>query len=123
MQYTENMKLRKPEESDLFDIADFNFNADKMDDFRAQYASQMSQLSSELSRFGGLRFKTLTKSEYESLEPDPATVYYVTDGNKVTQYFGAVKLTSGTNTAGDSVTLSDGTAAAVAGAPQSLEEE
>ena len=31
MNYTENYELRKPDGSDIYDIADFNFNADKID--------------------------------------------------------------------------------------------
>ena len=42
-----------------------------------------------------VKIKNMIKAEYDLITPDPNTVYYVTDGSKVTQYLGGVKLTAG----------------------------
>lgn len=42
-----------------------------------------------------VKIKKMIKAEYDLIVPDPNTVYYVVDGNKVTQYLGDVKLTAG----------------------------
>lgn len=95
-------------------------------DFRSVYSSQMSQMYGKLSeltqRLGAASIKICTAEEYSALTPDPNTVYYVTDGSKVTQYLGGVKLTSGTVSAGSATVMADGTAQAVSGAAQTIEE-
>lgn len=95
-------------------------------DFRSVYSSQMSQMYGKLSELtanlGGLKIKKCTAEEYSALTPDPNTVYYVTDGSKVTQYLGDVRLTSGTVSAGSATVMADGTAQAVSGAAQTIEE-
>lgn len=49
-----------------------------------------------ISDLGGMQILKLTKDEYESIEHNSDTIYYVTDGEKVTQYIGNSKMTSGT---------------------------
>ena len=99
----------------------------RLADFRSTYASQMSQMYGKLSeltqRLGAASIKICTAEEYSALTPDPNTVYYVADGSKVTQYLGDVKLTSGTVSAGSATVMADGTAQAVSGAAQTMEEE
>ncbi|MBS7398222.1 MAG: BppU family phage baseplate upper protein [Ruminiclostridium sp.] len=67
--------------------------------FRSEYASQMANLYSKLGKLtqqlGGASIKICTAEEYSALTPDPNTVYYVVDGDKITQYLGTAKLTSG----------------------------
>lgn len=82
MNYTENLSLKLPENSDIFDISDLNGNMEKLDKTIGTMA-------------GGIKSVKCTAEEYSALTPDPNTVYYVVDGNKITQYLGSVKLTSG----------------------------
>ncbi len=56
-------------------------------------ASVKKALSAQL---GDITIKKITKEEYDSIEHDSNTIYYVQDGDKVTQYLGDVKLTTGT---------------------------
>lgn len=45
----------------------------------------------------GLSFIRMSKADYEALPTvDPNTIYYVVDGNKITQYMGDAQLSSGT---------------------------
>jgi hypothetical protein len=56
----------------------------------------------------GMSFLTTTKEVFDTMEShDPTTVYYVLDGNKVTQYLGDTKLSSGSSVNGVAVTLAD----------------
>lgn len=48
-----------------------------------------------LKQLGGASIKIISKAEYDSIEHDSNTIYYVQDGDKVVQYFGDTKLTSG----------------------------
>lgn len=48
-----------------------------------------------ISDLGGMQILKLTKEEYESIEHNSDTIYYVVDGDKITQYVGDSKLTSG----------------------------
>lgn len=50
---------------------------------------------------GGLSFVKLTKEEYDAIVvKDPNTIYYVVDGDKIIQYMGDTKMTSGTTAGG-----------------------
>ena len=54
-----------------------------------------------LRRLGGLSFMVLSKEEFDALEvKEPATVYFVYNGNKVTQYIGEAQLGGASITAG-----------------------
>jgi hypothetical protein len=59
---------------------------------------------------GGVSLRVLTKSDYDALEShDSATVYYVIDGNKISQYLGDTKLSAGTAaTVGSAVQIYSG---------------
>lgn len=46
-------------------------------------------------QLGDVVIKVITKEEYDSIEHDGNTVYYVVDKDKVVQYFGDTKLGSG----------------------------
>lgn len=59
---------------------------------RCLAASAKKAISSQL---GGVTIKIITKEEYDSTEHDSNTIYYVQDGDKVVQYVGDTKLTSG----------------------------
>lgn len=48
-----------------------------------------------LGQLGGVSIKIVSKAEYDSIEHDSNTIYYVQDGDKVVQYLGDAKLTSG----------------------------
>ncbi|MGN0633908.1 MAG: hypothetical protein ACI4JW_08565 [Oscillospiraceae bacterium] len=82
MKYTENLSLKLPESSDIFDISDLNDNMEKLDETIGTMA-------------GGIKSVKCTAEEYSALTPDPNTVYYVVDGGKVTQYLGSAKLSTG----------------------------
>lgn len=109
MKYTENLSLKLMEDTDPFDAADLNDNMEKLDETVGSMA-------------GGIKSLKCTAEQYSALTPDPNTVYYVVDGSKVTQYLGDVKLTSGTVSAGSATVMADGTAQAVSGAAQTIEE-
>lgn len=48
------------------------------------------------AQVGTVTIKTMTKEEFDSIETkDTSTLYIVTDGNKVTLYFGDAKLSGG----------------------------
>lgn len=55
-------------------------------------ASAKEAVSSQL---GNTTIKIITKDEYDSITPDSDTIYYVVDGDKIVQYVGDTKLTSG----------------------------
>lgn len=52
-------------------------------------------ISSIKNQLGDIAIKKITKEEYDSTEHDSNTIYYVQDGDKIVQYFGDTKLTSG----------------------------
>lgn len=58
-----------------------------------------------VNNMGGMQLMKITKEEYESIEHDPNTLYFVIDGDKVIQYLGDSKLTSGFITIGDTYTV------------------
>lgn len=48
------------------------------------------------AQIGTVTITTLTKEEFDNIEvKDTSTLYIVTDGNKVTMYFGDAKLSGG----------------------------
>lgn len=53
-------------------------------------------ISSIKNQIGDVSIKIITKEEYDSIEHDSNTIYYVQDGDKVVHYLGDTKLTSGT---------------------------
>lgn len=53
-------------------------------------------ISSIKNQVGDVSIKIITKEEYDSIEHDSNTIYYVQDGDKIIQYIGDVKLTTGT---------------------------
>ena len=57
------------------------------------------------AQIGTVKIKTLTKEEFDSIEAkDTLTLYIVTDGNKVTLYFGDAKLSGGSRSGLSSLT-------------------
>lgn len=53
------------------------------------------------AQIGTVTITTLTKEEFDNIEvKNPSTLYIVTDGNKVTMYFGDAKLSSGGSCSG-----------------------
>lgn len=48
-----------------------------------------------VSDLGGMQILKIFKSDYDSIEHDPNTIYFVVDGDKITQYIGDSKLSSG----------------------------
>lgn len=60
---------------------------------RCLAASAKKAISSQL---GDTSIKIISKEEYDSIEHDANTIYYVQDGDKIIQYIGDVKLTVGT---------------------------
>lgn len=48
-----------------------------------------------LRQLGGASIEIISKAEYDSIEHDSKTIYYVQEDGKVVQYLGDVKLTSG----------------------------
>lgn len=85
MTATEHYGLAKPELNDVYGdyISDQCDNADKIDS--ALYSVKQAQ--------GGLTLKTLTPEAYTAIpDPDPSTVYFVSDGVTLEIYLGAVKL-------------------------------
>ena len=108
MNYTENLSLKLPERSDIFDISDINGNMEKLDETIGTMA-------------GGIKSVKCTAEEYSALTPDPNTVYYVVDGDKVTQYLGSAKLSTG-NYPAEAVLSADGLIGAFGNATK-VEEE
>ena len=48
------------------------------------------------SALGSVKFRIISKEDFDALtEKDSSTVYYVTDGSKVTQYLGDAELSGG----------------------------
>lgn len=60
---------------------------------RCLAASAKKAISSQL---GDTTIKIISKEEYDSIEHDANTIYYVRDGDKIIQYIGDVKLVTGT---------------------------
>jgi hypothetical protein len=60
---------------------------------RCLAASVKKAISDQL---GDTSIKIISKEEYDSIEHDANTIYYVRDGGKITQYIGDIKLTVGT---------------------------
>lgn len=48
-----------------------------------------------ISDLGGMQILKLTKEEFDSIEHDSDTIYFVTIGDKIEQYVGDTKLLSG----------------------------
>lgn len=85
---TEHYELAKPELNDVYGdyISSQCDNADKIDS--ALYSVKQAQ--------GGLTLKTLTPEAYTAIpEPDPSTVYFVSDGVKLEIYLGTAKVSGG----------------------------
>jgi hypothetical protein len=63
----------------------------------SDFAIYRKDLDTLAANMGGMKLVLISQSDYDDLEaPDSKTVYYVVDENgKVTQYLGAVKLSSG----------------------------
>lgn len=60
---------------------------------RCLAASAKKAISDQL---GDTSIKIISKEEYDSIVHDENTIYYVRDGDKIIQYIGNVKLTTGT---------------------------
>ena len=64
MNTTSNLGLRKPEDTDLYDVDDMNYNSDRIDSFAGQ--------------LGGLTIMKLTQAEYDAIvTPSASTVYII----------------------------------------------
>lgn len=88
MTATEHYGLAKPELNDLYGdyISSQCDNADKIDS--VLYSVKQAQ--------GGLTLQTLTPEAYAAIpEPDLATVYFVSDGEKLEIYLGTAKVSGG----------------------------
>lgn len=48
-----------------------------------------------VSDLGGMQILKISKSDFDNIEHDPNTIYFVVDGDKITQYIGDSKLSSG----------------------------
>lgn len=59
---------------------------------RCLAASAKKAISDQL---GDTRIKIINKEEYDSIEHDANTVYYVRDGDKIIQYIGDIKIGTG----------------------------
>ena len=59
---------------------------------RCLAASVKKAISDQL---GDTSIKIISKEEYDSIEHDANTIYYVRDGDKIIQYIGDVKLVTG----------------------------
>ena len=64
---------------------------------RCLAASAKKAISAQL---GDISIKKITKEEYDSIEHDTNTIYYVVDGDKIIQYIGDVKLGTGSQSGG-----------------------
>lgn len=64
---------------------------------RCLAASAKKAISDQL---GDTSIKIISKEEYDSIEHDTNTIYYVQDGNKIIQYIGDVKLFAGSQSGG-----------------------
>lgn len=53
-------------------------------------------ISSIKNQIGNVTIKIISKEEYDSIEHDTNTIYYVIDGDKIIQYIGDTKLVTGT---------------------------
>lgn len=53
-----------------------------------------------IADLGGMQIMKISKSDYDSIEHDPNTLYFVVDGDKIIQYIGDNKLSSGIVTSG-----------------------
>lgn len=88
MTATEHYGLAKPELNDVYGdyISSQCDNADKIDS--GLYSVKQAQ--------GGLTLQSLTPDEYAAIpEPDPSTVYFVSDGVKLEIYLGTAKVSGG----------------------------
>lgn len=64
-------------------------------DFEARCIA--SSVKNALSlQLGDITIKIISKEEYDSTTHDSNTIYYVQDGDKISQYIGDVKLVTGT---------------------------
>lgn len=79
---------------------------------RCLAASAKKAISAQL---GDIAIKKITKEEYDSTEHDSNTIYYVQDGDKIVQYVGDTKMTSG-STAGAGRLMSTGAAVIIGNA-------
>lgn len=61
-----------------------------------------------ISDLGGMQILKISKEDYDSIEHDPNTIYYVFDGDKVIQYLGDSKLSTGVVTNGYAYILING---------------
>ena len=95
-----------------------NINSVSADSISKNFASQLQLASAHLSniidrrvemllgKIGGLELRQMAKSEYDEIEPDESTIYFVTDDNgKIKQYLGATELSSGSKPATASVSV------------------
>ena len=102
MKATTNYQLKLPEGTDNFSEAlpdAFNFNANKLDSVVKTVENSLLSLSMNVGTAlnnSNISFKICTQAEYDELtEHNATTVYYVSDGDKVTQYLGDIKMTAG----------------------------
>lgn len=86
--------LKSMDTSDAQSIAQFVLQLNS----RVQTLENTSVSKTQLeTRLNGLSFIKLTKVQYDNLPSyDQNTIYYVVDGNKITQYMGNAQLSSGT---------------------------
>lgn len=54
---------------------------------------------------GGMQLMKISKEDYDSIEHDQNTLYFVVDGDKVTQYLGDNKLSMGFVTIGETYSV------------------
>lgn len=46
-----------------------------------------------ITDLGGIQFLKISKTDYDSIEHDPNTIYYVSDNNNISQYLGDILIT------------------------------
>lgn len=137
MKYTDNLKLKMPENSDKFDIENFNDNSESIDglaqtvtNLQTNFSSNMQTLYGTTNRLttalGGLSLKKISREDYDGIdEKSETTVYFVVeDSGSVKLYLGEVEIAkgSGGSLAGGSTVMSDGVVG-ISGTAVKIEEE
>lgn len=57
--------------------------------------SSLDLAKDAITNLGGLSLIKISKEDYDTIDHDPDTIYFVVDGDKITQYIGDNKLSSG----------------------------
>lgn len=63
--------------------------------YRPSYQSLYEMVQTLQAQIGNTTIKIISKEEYDSIEHDSNTIYYVQDGNKIVQYVGDTKMLTG----------------------------